>query len=207
MSEDLSEGRNTIRLAELMAARICHDLGSPMASISALMPQAADPAAHAVLSETVGEMRARLRLFGAMFGLADELGWPELDELVRGAPMAHRVRFALPPSGGPFAPGRARLYLSCVLLAAEALPRGGVVHVTEPASGHLALRIEGRQTEWSPTLLDLLAGGSVEAALEEGPRRLLAPWAVLLAAREGHSLALAMPTGPGEPALLLLPQA
>lgn len=206
MFENVLEGRDTIRLAELVAARICHDLGSPMASISALMPQAADPAAHAVVSETVGELRARMRLFGAMFGLTDELGWPELDELVRGAPMAHRVKFALPPVGGPFAPGRARLYLASVLLAAEALPRGGVVHVTEPRPGELALRLEGRQTEWSPTLLDLLSGGSVEAALEEGPRRLLAPWVFLLAARERHSLSFAMPTGPGEPALLLLPE-
>jgi len=207
MLDQPAESRITIRLAELVAARICHDLGSPMASISALMPQAGDPAAHAVVSETAGELRARMRLFGAMFGLTDELGWPELDELVRGAPMAHRVRFALPAAGGPFAPGRARLYLACVLLAAEALPRGGTVHVTEPGPGQLALRLEGRQTEWSPTLLDLLAGGSVEAALEEGPRRLLAPWAFLLAMREGHALALAMPTGPGEPALLLLPEA
>ncbi|HEV7457210.1 MAG TPA: histidine phosphotransferase family protein [Roseococcus sp.] len=205
MLDQSSEGRITIRLAELVAARICHDLGSPMASISALMPQAADPAAHAVVTETAGELRARLRLFGAMFGLADELGWPELDALVRGAPMAHRVRFALPLRGGPFAPGRARLYLAAVLLAAEALPRGGVVHVTESGPGALALRLEGRQTEWSPTLLNLLAGGSVEAALEEGPRRLLAPWVFLLAARERHALSLAMPVGEGEPMLLLQP--
>lgn len=203
MSEDPSQGRNTIRLAELVAARICHDLGSPMASISALLPQAADPAAHAVVSETAGELRARMRLFGAMFGLADELGWPELDDLVRGAPMAHRVKFVLPVAGGPFSPSRARLYLAALLLAAEALPRGGTVHCSEPAEGMLALRLEGRQTEWSPTLFDLLAGGSVEAALDEGPRRLLANWVFLLAAREGQALSFAMPTGPGAPALLL----
>lgn len=198
---------STLRLTELVAARICHDLGSPMASLGALMPQAGDPAAHAVLSETAAELRARLRLFGALFGLADELGWPEIGELLGGAPMAHRVRFALPALGGPFSPGLARLYLTCALLAAEALPRGGVVHVTEPRPGEVALRLEGRQMEWSPTLLDLLAGGDVAAALEEGPRRLLAPWAMLLAAREGHALSLAMPVGADEPALLLLPEA
>ncbi len=81
------------RLTELIAARIFHDLGSPMASITALLPQAADPAAAAIVAETAAELRTRMKLFSVTFVHDDELAWHELALLLQGAPMAHRVRF------------------------------------------------------------------------------------------------------------------
>lgn len=53
--------------------------------------------------------------------------------------------------------------------------------------------------------MGLLAGGTVEAALAEGPRRLLAPWVMLLAAEEGQGVSIVLPAGAGEPALRIAP--
>lgn len=191
------------RLAELLASRICHDLGSPVASVTALMPQAADPAAHGILTESSAELGARLRLFSAAFGSSDEMAWDELPALLLGAPMAHRVRFAMVAASARLSPGRVRLMLSAALVAAEALPRGGVVHISRELRGGVALRPEGRGAGWSPTLLRLLAGGGLAAALAEGPRRVLAPWIVVQAAAAGVVLGLAPAVGEAVPPLTI----
>lgn len=193
------------RLAELIAARICHDLGSPVASITAILPQATDAAAHEILVETTDELRARLRLFSAAFGSSDEMAWADLPALLLGAPMAHRVRFDITAGEGMLAPARVRLILSAALLAAEALPRGGVVRIAEQKGGVVSLLPEGRDAGWSPVFLELMAGGSMDDALAEGPRRALAPWLCAQALTGGASLSLPMPVGVGVPPLLLLP--
>jgi hypothetical protein len=194
------------RLTELVAARICHDLGSPTASLAALLPQAADPGAQAVLVEAAGELRARLGLFAALFGPCDPLGWAEIARLLGGSPMAHRVRFALPAPDGEMSGGIARLCLAAALVTAEALPRGGAVHATRTAPRGFAFRAEGRLVEWSPVLVALLGGGEMEAALAEGPRRVLAPWLLSLAGDEAHEVGLALAAGEGTPALVLAPR-
>jgi histidine phosphotransferase ChpT len=183
------------RLAELMAARIFHDLGSPMASITAILPQATDPAAHAILMETAAELRARMKLFSAAFGSGDDLAWHELGILLQGAPMAHRVRFELPASTEILPSGRVRLMLSTALLSAEALPRGGVVRVAQDQAGWVTFLPEGRDAAWSQTFLELMADGSLEAALSGGPRRVLAPWVMAQAAAEGVELSFALGVG------------
>ncbi|MBS7810929.1 histidine phosphotransferase family protein [Roseococcus pinisoli] len=191
------------RLAELLASRICHDLGSPLGSVTALLPQAADPAAHGILTEASMELGARMRLFAAAFGCSDEMAWNDLPALLRGAPMAHRVRFVVTGASAQLSPGWVRLVLSAALVAAEALPRGGSVHLSREASGSVALLPEGRDAGWSPTLVQLLAGGSLDEALAEGPRRALAPWIVVQAAAAGAELGLALPAGTGMPPLMI----
>lgn len=191
------------RLAELLVSRICHDLGSPVASVVSLLPQAADPAALGILTEGAAELGARMRLFSAAFGSSDEMAWNELPPLLRGAPMAHRVRFAMAADSARLSPCRVRLVLAAALVAAEALPRGGVVHISRDPGGEVALRPEGRGAGWSPTLLGLLAGGSLEAALAEGPRRVLAPWLVVQAAGADVRLALAPAEGEAVPVLTI----
>ncbi len=191
------------RLAELLASRICHDLGSPVASITALLPQAADPAAHEILTETTNELGARLKLFSNAFGSSDELAWGELGPLLLGAPMAHRVRFDIAAAAVQLQPGRVRLVLSAALLAAEALPRGGIVRISRESDGSVVLLPEGRDAAWSPTLVQLLSGGSMEMAIAEGPRRVLAPWVVAQAGAEGAELSLALSVGTAMPPLLI----
>lgn len=196
-----------IRLSEMIVARLCHDLGSPLSTLTAVMPQAADPAAHALLSDTVNEIRLRHRLLCAAFGTAEELGWAELPGLLRGAPRAHSVAFAQHGAPAALRPDAARLLLAAALLGAEALPRGGEVRLQAEPDGAFAVLPRGRDAAWPEPLLRLASGGSLEAALREGPRHVLAAWVWRLAADAGMEPGFALPAGAGLPALSLRPAA
>jgi histidine phosphotransferase ChpT len=187
------------RLAELVAARICHDLGSPASTLVALQGEAG---AEAILRETADELRLRHRLLSAAFGMGDEADLPALRDLLRGAPMAHRVSFVVEGEAAPLPAGRARVVLVAALLAAEALPRGGTVRI---AAGPLpyAAWPEGRDAAWTPALGRLLAGESTEDALAAGPRGVLAPWFAALLRAEGLRASFALGTGPAAAPLLI----
>ncbi|MCW8085502.1 histidine phosphotransferase family protein [Sabulicella glaciei] len=191
------------RLSETVAARLCHDLVSPLSTLTALMPQSADAAAQALLCETAEVMRRRLHLFCLLFGAMEETSWQELPALLRGSPAAHRVRFGF--GGIPVALNArtARLLAGAALLGAEALPRGGEVSVTATEADGFTLLPAGRGAAWPEAALRLAAGGDVGAALEEGPRRILSPWVFLLARAAGRPLNFALPGGSGIPALVV----
>ncbi|MBY0339380.1 MAG: hypothetical protein K2X11_22395 [Acetobacteraceae bacterium] len=193
------------RLPELVAARLTHDLGSPISTVVALQSQAADPSAASILRDTVEELSLRLRLLSAAFGPPDEMEADAVRELLRGASMAHRVRFVLEgPAPGPLPPAAGRLLLVAGLLAGEALPRGGTVHLAADPGATWAVWPEGRDAAWSRTLLELLAGGTLDAALAQGPRHLLAPWLFCVAEAAGRRPALAhAPEATATPPLLL----
>lgn len=193
------------RLAEALAARLCHDLGSPVSTLAALQGQASAGAA-AILAETTHELTLRLRLMSLALGQGDQLGWADLANLLRGAPGAHRLRFDLPEEPGDLPAGRARLAAVATLLGAEALPRGGVVRVSALPGGGFAVLPQGRDSAWPAALLGLLAGGAVAAALTEGPRRVLSPWLWVLAEGEGFAPQLGHgASGEGAAPLLLAP--
>ncbi len=189
-----------IRLAEMVAARLCHDIGSPLSTLTAIMPQAAEPAAHALLSETATDLRRRHRLFCLCFGGGDDMAWDDLAEALRGAPMAHRVRFTFQPGPSQLSAATGRLVLAAALLAGESLPRGGEVSVAHE-DGAFLLRAEGRDQAWPEALLRLVAGDSVDAILAEGPRWMLSPWVWCLARAEFRHLSFLLPPGNGASAL------
>lgn len=198
-----------VRLAELVATRLCHDFCSPLSTLNAVMPQAGEARAHELLMETVAELKARHNLFCAVFGTADGFDWSRLATLLEGAPTAHRVRFAVGAAQGLAAPAAStlRLVLAALMLAAEALPRGGTVRLACGTDGSFTIVPEGRDGAWSPTLVLLVAGGSVEAALDYGPRRSLAPWTMRLASAEGRELGFAFGGEGALPPLVISPAA
>ena len=195
------------RLAEMVATRLCHDLCSPLSTLNAIMPQAGEALAHDLLLETVAALKARHQLFCAVFGTADGFDWSRLAALLDGAPTAHRVRFAVgvEPQGAPPAASTLRLLLAALMLAAEALPRGGVVRLACTAEGGFAITAEGQDAAWSSTLVLLLSGGSLDAALDYGPRRALAPWTLRLAAAECREVGFALGVEAAMPPLLISP--
>jgi len=190
-------------LAGLLAARLCHDLGSPVATLAAMQGEVGAGAAP-ILKETTVELTERLKLYHNAFGLGDDADWAEVAALLRGAPMAHRVRFEVAAGDGPMPAARVRLALVAALQAAEALPRGGLVRLSALGDG-LAAQPEGRDAAWPPPVVALAAGGSMDEALSLGARRVLAPWLFSLAAAEGMRVELAMGMGGGVAPLLIVP--
>ncbi|WP_135465887.1 histidine phosphotransferase family protein [Crenalkalicoccus roseus] len=199
-------------LARLLAARLCHDLGGAVAALEGTLAlvEPDDPATLDLARETAALLRQRLRLYAAAWGEAGEdLDREGLLALLQGAPAAPRVRFALeaPAPGGRLPGALVPLVLNALLLAAEALPRGGTAHLAGDAARGLTVRPEGTSAAWPSGLVAALADEAPAALPEGGPRAVLVPLLLALARAEGWRLSLGLSAAPegGCPLLLLEP--
>ncbi len=133
---------DTIRLAEVLCARLCHDLAGPVGAVAngAELLEEDDPAmqgeATALMAGAAGQVAARLRFFRAAFGWEGggakdlaEAGKICADFL---APLAGQPpRFVFEgPAGSDPGPEGLKILLLLVLLGSEALPRGGRLAVS-----------------------------------------------------------------------------
>lgn len=207
-------GVAALRLAQALCARICHDLGGPAGMVVAALEMAGDaedaadaPAAAPVpdeatelAMESARAIRARTRLWrAACAGDTGPMPAPAIASLLDAVLAGGRVRFldGLPPDS-VLPPEAGQLALVGVMLAVEALPRGGVVHLTGSAE-HLVILPEGPDARWPATLGEGLAG----LLGEPEPRAVLAPMLFALASAEGWRVSLAFGAGP-QPGPLLL---
>ena len=132
-----------LQLAELLCARICHDLSGPVGAAAAGaelfedMAPAPDAETMALVSGAASGAVARLKYFRAALGPAASTPQSSvvLTELIE-AYLATQVSAASPGLvlSWPAAPtaldgASARLLLNLVLLAKDALPRGGRITV------------------------------------------------------------------------------
>lgn len=202
--------RMDAQLARLLCARLCHDLGGAVGTLSGTLDLVGqgDGDMLGLARDTAAGLRQRLRLYAAAWGGAEEdAGAEELAALLAAAPAAPRVRFLLDhlSAGWTLPAALVPLALNAALLAAEALPRGGTVTLAGSAADGLVVCPEGRDAAWPPGLLALLGGGREEAALGEGPRRVVAPLLLRLAAEAGWGVSLAQGSDGGPPPLVLGP--
>ena len=198
-----------LRLTETLCARLCHDLASPLGALAGAIELAQEEreAAEEALEVAVDSSRglgARLRLLRAAWGGDTEaLDRPALERLAEG--LSPRVRLdvaGLAPA--PFPPGAAGLVLNLLLLGAESLPRGGVVSLSGDRAAGVVLSIAGVRAAWPEELAGLLSGAvPVDAALGQ-PRRVQAPFTVLLARARGARLGFLLDSPAGQPAPLRL---
>jgi len=217
------------RLAGLLAARLCHDLGGPLGGVLAALELAEEE------SEAAGEdaplpvalagaraMADRLRLLRAAWGAEPgPLSAGEVVVLADG--LANRGRLELDFAGlvpePDFSPETGQVVLTMLLLGASALPGGGTIALAGRADEEVLLRVSGPGAAWPQGLARVLAralAGQDVAWDEADTRGLLSPMLALLARRAGRSLRLLLPAGSapagavpvGPPPLLLgAPQA
>jgi histidine phosphotransferase ChpT len=199
------------RLAQLIAARICHDLGGPVGTVEGALSLlgAGSDEAMAVAREGTATLRLRLTLFRAAWG--DGLGDATLAELLAlldGQVAGGRARVAVAAGLSPgtaFAAPVAQLALNAVLLAGDALPRGGVVLLGGDPSSVLMVRPEGEGAAWPAGLAAALAAGGLDPGRAVDPRAVRAPALAALAADLGVPLALGLGRpGDAGPAPLLI---
>ena len=202
--------RMEAQLARTLSARLCHDLGGAVGALAGTLELVGEGDAEllGLARDTATGLRQRLRLYAAAWGgAATEADGASLVLLLEAAPAAPRVRFRLDhlAPGGRRAAALVPLALNAALLGAEALPRGGAVSLAGSAEAGLVVCLDGRDGAWPAGLLALLGGGPVDAALAEGPRRILAPLLLGLAAEAGWRVSLAQGAVAAPPPLLLGP--
>ena len=142
-----------LRLAELLAIRLCHDLSSPLGTLLGSLemlnedPETAEEAL-ALANEVSVTLGKRLRLLRVAWGgSAPALRVDEFAILAEGLPQGRRVTVnldRLTPTHS-FPPNAARLALNVLMLAAESLPSGGVVTLAGDPRAEIQIAISGNR--------------------------------------------------------------
>lgn len=162
-----------IHVLEQLVSRICHDLISPVGAIQNglellddMGPDGFDDARD-LLNHSAGQAAGRLKAFRLAFGAGGRdpnLGLSDVYKIfAEYLPDGSRLRQDWDSMGvsltlGDTPAGLPKLALSCLLIAAECLPKGGVVGITAPDAQTLHIRAEGPSLLVPDTLQQALAG-------------------------------------------------
>lgn len=202
---------DAVILAELLCARLAHDLSGPLGTMAAAVDLLGDPDAETrrealgLAGEATAEMTRRLRFLRAAWGSgAEPHSIASIARLAEGVLGGGRTTLDISRVTGPDRPldGFGRVLMNALLVAGEALPRGGTILCAGDADGQIALQPVGDAAAWPPGLAGLIGGGdSLAAAAEGGPRGIATPMMMALARREGATVRLLM--GAGMPLLSL----
>lgn len=204
-----------IRVLELLASRICHDLVSPVGAIRnglELIEEMQDeeeggsPAgfvgeAVALIEHSSAQADRRLRVFRLAYGAGgrEQRGFSDARTSAAGWLEGGRTRLEWPAGvpGDDLAGRRGvvKALLNTILLADEALTHGGTIRVSgegAQGTGRLTVTAEGRPGSLNSELQAALAGTTPAASLS--PRSVHAYVAGRLAADDGIAI-VAAPAG------------
>jgi histidine phosphotransferase ChpT len=193
----------TLRLAELLCARLCHDLSGPLGALIGVLEvdrdEQPDSETLALAEDTAVELAQRLKLLRAAWGHdSDDLDVARLRGFADCLSSSRRVRLDLAglESDAVFAPPVGRIVLNLVLLAAESLPGGGIVALSGAPADNILVTISGPRAAWPAGFAICLNDETAawEAILAD-PRRLQGPLTALLARGLGLRLSMLMPAG------------
>jgi len=194
-------------LAELLCARLAHDLSGPVGAVSngaELLDE--DDAAGDVVGEAVELLAvsaaaavARLRFLRLALGPAGapprpvELRGLAIDYFSKGATGGDAVAFDCPgPLEAMLGAVPAQLIANLLMLARDCLPRGGAIRVAPPPAGAVfALLADGTHAAPAEAARALTAKGAAGLT----PRGAQGYFAARLAQRAGLSILVAAETG------------
>lgn len=199
-------------LAALVAARICHDLVSPVGAIGNGLDLMGELGPSGVgedlemVANSAARAAALLKLHRLAFGSAAEGGSAitRRDLVARCAPIAatRRVSWAVSGETGPdLAPATAKLAALMMLAVRGLLGLEGRLHLVLGPTGNLpiAVEAEGARAGWTAEFKALAFGSATDAAPRHVEFLLLEPAARAAGAR------LEPTTGPGRAGLRALP--
>jgi histidine phosphotransferase ChpT len=178
----MSGTKDLLRLAELLCARLCHDLSGPLGALIGILDlareEAPDSETVSLAEETAAELAQRLKLLRAAWGReSEDLDKGRLQEFGAGLLSGRRLRLHLDglASNRLFSPPAGRVLLNLLLLAGECLPGGGMVALADAPSNGVLLTISGARAGWPPGFSRWLtdSDAAIEAILAD-PRRLQA---------------------------------
>jgi histidine phosphotransferase ChpT len=195
--------RDGLRLAALLAARLCHEVGGPVGTLAGAIEIArSEPASAAealdIATLAAGGLAARVRLLRAAWaGAAEETDVGGLRALCAGLPRQVHVDFDGLPDAHSFSAAAVDMLLNVLLLAAESLPKGGVVIVGEAGPETVMVVPQGQNAAWPPGLAAWMADPLTawRAVANATPRRLQGPLTALMAHAAGARLSFALAAG------------
>ncbi len=179
-----------LRLGGVLMERATHDLAGVVGALGGAIELAGDPDAAEIAAECVLLLRRRLRLMRAMWHAAGQpMPISELRELLPALPGAGRVRFRLERLAGALPPPHVALALTALVVAAEALPRGGVIELSDD----LRIDIDGIGAAWPPGLATWLADPAAahRALCDAEPRDVAGATLAAIAHRDRVAVGLA----------------
>ncbi|HYM74304.1 MAG TPA: histidine phosphotransferase family protein [Stellaceae bacterium] len=190
-----------LRILELLAARLCHDLAGPVAAIGngAELLGDDDPDfardAAALIGESARTAAKRLQMFRYVYGWSPgAMAGPPPRLLAAEYFAGTRIECDYPEAVGELASEWQRLACNLLIIAAEALPRGGQVALAATAGGiGLELQVKGEGAGLSPQNLGALTGTTAFDALTS--REVGAYFAGMLAAGLGQRLRVTAESG------------
>jgi histidine phosphotransferase ChpT len=184
----MAEMDDTVRLVELVCARLCHDLGGLIGTVGnalAMVTEDAGPGNEVLAFATAAAhaLTQRLRLMRAAWGPETAaIRLPALVNLVNPALAARRIGLdirTLPPDC-VFPPAIGRVVLNLIVLACDCLPKGGtIVLIGSPTD--LLVRIDGPNAAWPRGLVACLHDEAAAVAALNSARSVQMPLTVLFA--------------------------
>jgi histidine phosphotransferase ChpT len=208
----MAQPGDTIRLVELICARLCHDLGGLIGTVGNALDMVTEDAGRdnevlAFAASAANALTQRLRLMRTAWGPeSDTITLSALVKLVTQALAARRVRLdtsALPPEC-EFAPLVGRAVLNLIILACDCLPRGGtIVLLGEPTD--LLVRIVGPGAAWPPGFTDCMRDEAAALAALTSALSVQMPLTALFAQSGGLRLSPVLGPTSGIEALRLSP--
>jgi histidine phosphotransferase ChpT len=207
-----TSGRAGLRLAELLAARLCHEVSGPAGTLFGAVEIArSEPASAAealdIAAAAATSLAARLRLLRAAWaGAADVLDIPGLAALCAGLPRHVSADLDGLPADRQFPAAGAHVLLNVLLLAAESLPKGGVVTLGDAGPDAALVLPRGLGAAWPPGFAAWMTDPAPawRAVASAAPRGLQGPLTALLAHQSGIRMSFAFAAGTeAAPPLLL----
>jgi histidine phosphotransferase ChpT len=202
----MPEPGDPLRLAELLCARIAHDLGGMIGTLAGALELTKDPAvaaeALALAQQAAVELRQRLELQRASWGPdGAPLTVSALRTLAQCLPQSQHctIQLAVDPDDTEFSSPFARVLLNLLLLAADSLNGTGTVTLAGTATD-LVVAIAGPRAAWPAGFAACLANETAAWTALNDPRSLQMPLTVLLARALGLRLSVLLSAGPAGPA-------
>ena len=204
-----STAPDPIEFASLLCSRLCHDLLSPVGALNnglELLADETDPQMReqcmGLLGDsarsTAGKLKFFRLAFGAAGGYGEQIPLHEIRAAVEGVfPAGGRLDVQWMVDGDGLPKPAAKLLLNLVMIAGEALPRGGTLAiVAEQRAGvaEIAVRGEGPKITFDPSLRATLSGSG-----ELSTRTAAAFMVQSLAEQAGGHILI---SGPDEPFLM-----
>jgi len=203
---DSAEGADLhLRLTRLIGLRLCHDLGGLAGTIGNALEMLNDAGAEAadLAGEAADMLRRRLLLWRSVLGSGEARTLGAVLSLLKGQIAGGRAHLEIGdlPEETALSETMVPLLLSGLLVAGEALPRGGVVRLSGDLQREIMILPIGAAAAWSPVVVRHAAGAALPAEISS--RDALAMWLCISAGAAGVTLSLALPPGQAAAALIM----